>query len=244
MHFNFFQKRYLKDLAMRKEVAKRELQCIRKIHATLNCRPGGPEARALRTLVNRQNRLKPELTLTFSNPNQGSITGFGNYHEADFGDRRSAFDVLNDTTPMVELDCSADTVEEFCQETSHRFNNDLDFSDFDFSDFDFSIGHETHILDHSPSDSWKTPSLTIGSSDPGLCQLPYSAPYSSPYSNIWQTSYSVMDMEQPIPASHMKEQYQHTADWTIDLHSTLAGTPARPLHVSENLDVVDLDFWF
>jgi hypothetical protein len=86
---------------MRRVTACRELKCIREIHATLNCRPGGPQASRLKKLVNQQNKLRPEVTLTFSAPHPGFIIGVSNDYQVDLWSQRSAIDVLNDATPRV-----------------------------------------------------------------------------------------------------------------------------------------------
>jgi hypothetical protein len=187
---------------MRRVTACRELKCIREIHATLNCRPGGPQASRLKKLVNQQNKLRPEVTLTFSAPHPGFIIGVSNDYQVNLWSRRSAIDVLNDATPR-----GADVLEESWRKIRYGLVNDLDITELDNS-----IGYgASYLLDHSPSDSLNIPSLTTDSSDPDLWQLPSSAPYS----NIWPTAYSMMDIEQPASASHIKENYQYTGDWAM-----------------------------
>jgi hypothetical protein len=208
---NFSQKQYLKELETRREVAMNELKCIREIHATLNCRPGGrPEALLLKKLVNRQNKLRPEVTLTFSAATDGP-----NDYGANLLSRRSAIDVLNDTTPRAEPEQGAGVLQGSWQKLLDR----LDGCDNDLNLTDLNLGYGTsQTLDHSPCGSWKTPSLTIGSTDPNLWQLP-----SAPYSDIPQTAYSVIDLadavEQPSWASDMKENYQYAGDLIMDLDS-------------------------
>jgi len=183
-----------------------ELKCIREIHTTMNCRPGGSQALLLKKLVNRQNKLRPEVTLIFSNPGPASICLRDN-PEVAFGAHRSAIDVLNDARPRAGLSYIEEVLGDL-EQRCYGFSNDLGSS----------IGHkQSHILDRSQSDSWKTPSLTSGISSSDLWELPSSAPYS----NVWQTAYAVMDIERPALASHIKENYQYTGDWTIGIDSML-----------------------